>query len=276
MFYTYLSYESRPFGRSYIGVRECPCFLTPETDPYMGSYTDKTFKPDKKVVLKRFHCLEFALEHEIELHEKYNVDVWEVFANKAKQTSSKFSFRGLGEKNPRFGKIGIYSHSKETREKIGEALKGERNGWYGKTWKPGKHPMSGKTHSKETKETMSKNRKGKKTGVENSFYGRTHSQESKDKISTALKGKLIGELNPFYGKTHSEEAREKMKGPRPSITGRNHPKYKLCNWHHNEHGEFTCSPTELRALFPELSAPGLSRVISGKAKKPYKGWSIKK
>jgi hypothetical protein len=275
MFYTYLSYESRPFGRSYIGMRECPHNLTPETDSYLGSYTDKTFKPNKKVILGKFSCLEFALEHEIELHNKYNVDVWDVFANRAKQTSSKFSFRGSGEKNPRFGKIGVYSHSQQTKDRIRLANLGENNYWYGRTWREGTHPMLGRIHSKETREIMSKNRKGKYTGAENPFYGKTHTQECRDTISEKLKGRFSGELNPFYGKNHSETTKNKMRGPRPSITGSNHPKYKAVCWFHEQYGEFFCSATDLRKMFPELASSSLSNLLNNKRKTPYKGWTIK-
>jgi hypothetical protein len=275
MFYTYLSYESKSFGRSYIGMRECPQNLTPETDSYLGSYTDKTFKPDKKVILGKFNCLEFAVEHEIELHDKYNVDVWDVFANRAKQTSSKFSFRGIGENNPRFGKIGVYFHSQETKNKIRLANTGENNGWYGKTWEEGKHPRLGKKHSKETKKFMSENRKGRNTGVDNSFYGKTHTQEGRRAISEKLKGRFCGELNPFYGKNHSEVTKNKMKGPRPSITGSNHPKYKAVCWFHKQHGEFFCSATDLRKMFPELTSSSLSNLLNNKRKTPYKGWTTK-
>jgi hypothetical protein len=274
MFYTYLSYESWAGGRSYIGYRTCPAHLTPETDPYMGSYKDSTFKPNKKIIFKKFYCVEFAIEHEVELHEKYNVDKWEVFANRSKQTSSKFRFSGAGKNNPRFGKIGIYKHSQETKKKISEANKGKNNYWFGKKW-GNKYPMLGKKPSEITRQKWSQNRKGKNIGELNPFFGKTHSKETKQKLAEVGK-KLVGELNPFYGKTHSEKTKEKMRGPRPSITGRNHPKYKTYNWYNSQHGEFICSSGELRALFPELTASGLSRVISGKNKKPYKGWSIKK
>lgn len=272
MFYTYMSYESKPFGRSYIGVRTCPLRLTPETDTYMGSYTDLTFNPDKKIVLKKFNCLELAIEHEIKLHDRYNVDVWEVFANRAKQTSSKFRFRGAGENNPRFGKLGVYSHSKETRKKISRANKGKNNHWFGKKWGD-KHPMLGKSHSETTRQKWSQNRKGKNMGEFNSFFGKTHSQKTKETISEKLKERFTKHHNPFYGKTHSEESKQKMKGARPAISGSNHPRYKLVHWRHGVFGNFYCSATDLRKQFGELSAAGLSRIVNKKAKE-YKGWIV--
>ena len=49
-FYVYYSYE--PWGRGYIGKRECWCL--PEEDvKYFGSYRDKTFKPTEKIIFSR-------------------------------------------------------------------------------------------------------------------------------------------------------------------------------------------------------------------------------
>jgi hypothetical protein len=272
MFYTYLSYESWAGGRSYIGYRTCPAHLTPETDPYMGSYKDSTFKPNKKIIFKKFYCVEFAIEHEVELHEKYNVDKWEVFANRSKQTSSKFRFSGAGKNNPRFGKIGIYKHSQETKKKISEANKGKNNYWFGKKW-GNKHPMLGKKHSEITKQKWSQNRRGKNTGELNPFFGKTHSKKTKETVSKKLKEKFVAHNNPFYGKTHSEESKQKMRGARPAISGSNHPRYKLIHWRHEINGDFYCSATELRKQFNELSAAGLSGIVNKKAKK-YKGWIV--
>ena len=54
-FYVYYSYE--PWGRGYIGKRECECL--PEEDvKYFGSYRDKTFKPTEKIILQTFDTVE--------------------------------------------------------------------------------------------------------------------------------------------------------------------------------------------------------------------------
>ena len=88
-YYTYYSYEE--FGRGYIGYRKCPEHLPPETDPYMGSYTDKKFKPTHKIILGTYDNRTEAIADEITLHKAYDVACNLHFANKARQTSVGFS-----------------------------------------------------------------------------------------------------------------------------------------------------------------------------------------
>ena len=75
----------------------------------------------------------------------------------------------------------------ETRIKIGNSVRGEKNGFYGKH------------HSEEQKAKWSEQRSGKNAPS----YGRT------------------GEKHPFYGKHHTEEAKEKM---RQALTGTHYQK----------------------------------------------------
>ena len=89
-YYTYLSYEEFEGGRMYIGQRKCPEGKTPETDPYLGSYTDKTFKPTAKFIIGRYGSREDALRAEIKLHKDNNVSKNPLFANKACATSTGF------------------------------------------------------------------------------------------------------------------------------------------------------------------------------------------
>jgi len=60
--------------------------------------------------------------------------------------------------------------------------------------------------SEETKRKMSEAHKGEK----NHFYGKHHSEEAKRKISEAKKGMIAGEKHPLYGKHLSEEVRRKI------------------------------------------------------------------
>lgn len=90
-YYTYRSFEEFEGGRSYIGVRKCPAGKTPETDPYLGSYTDKTFSPTAKEILGVYGCKEEALQAEIDLHIQFDVAKNPHFANKARATSMGFS-----------------------------------------------------------------------------------------------------------------------------------------------------------------------------------------
>ena len=74
-------------------------------------------------------------------------------------------------------------HSEETKIKLSESHKGEKNHNYGKTF------------SEETRKKLSETHKGKFSWN----YGKTHSEETKAKMSEVKKGK-----------THSEESRRKM------------------------------------------------------------------
>jgi hypothetical protein len=81
-FYVYYSYE--PWGRGYIGKRECSCL--PENDfKYFGSYTDKSFKPTEKIILEVFDTRKDAYEAEAKLHNFYDVKNNPHFANKTNQ-----------------------------------------------------------------------------------------------------------------------------------------------------------------------------------------------
>jgi 5-methylcytosine-specific restriction endonuclease McrA len=150
-FYVYYSYEE--YGRGYIGKRECKCL--PEEDiKYFGSYKDKTFKPTQKIILETFESVKEALEAECALHDFYGVDKNPHFANRAKQTSTKFYFCLDGESNPakrpeikekiRQGKLGENNPAKksEVREKISVAAKNRKA-------------------SEETRKKMSQMRKGR-------------------------------------------------------------------------------------------------------------------
>jgi hypothetical protein len=112
-YYTYYSYE--PFGRGYIGYRQCTCL--PEEDVYFGSFTDSNFHPTEKIILSTYETKEEALEDEVKLHSFYQVDKNPHFANKAKQTSSRFSFCSNGERkgkgNPTYGKVRITNGTEE-------------------------------------------------------------------------------------------------------------------------------------------------------------------
>ena len=49
-YYTYYSYEE--WGRGYFGSRGCKCL--PEEDMnYFGSFYDKTFKPNQKIIINQ-------------------------------------------------------------------------------------------------------------------------------------------------------------------------------------------------------------------------------
>jgi hypothetical protein len=312
IFYTYRSFEEFDGGRSYIGYRKCPAGETPETDRYLGSYTDKTFTPTAKEILGIYDSREEALQAEIALHKEFDVARNPNFANKAKSISTGFCIakhseeakrkmseakkgKFTGENHPMYGK----SPSEKTREKISETLKGkfagENSSMYGKNHSPeARRKMSearkGKTLSPEHRRKMSEARKGEK----NPIYGKSRSDETKGKISEALKGKFAGENHPLYGKSLSEKTRKKISEARKGkCTGENHPLYgkslsektrkkisesksKLTDWVHPDHGKiFQTSATDLVRMFPgqKLGRGNLSNVSLGKLSQ-HKGWRL--
>jgi hypothetical protein len=128
-FYVYYSYE--PWGRGYIGRRQCKC--DPSHDSlYLGSFKDTTFSPSCKIILGVFPTLSEAIEAEIVLHDFFEVDVNPHFANKAKQTSTGFSYARSGSEAVLFGKTGEF------------------------------HPCWGRPRTKGEKERISKSKRGKK------------------------------------------------------------------------------------------------------------------
>jgi hypothetical protein len=121
--YVYYSYEE--WGRGYIGSRTSLC--PPKEDvKYMGSYTDKSFKPTKKIILETFFTREEAFKAEVILHEFYNIDCNSHFANRAKQTFTgfKISFEKTIEEI-RKKQIGRKA-SPKTREKMSQSHKGRK------------------------------------------------------------------------------------------------------------------------------------------------------
>jgi hypothetical protein len=85
--YVYYSYEE--WGRGYIGRRTSR--VEPDLDLYLGSFTDETFRPTKKIILEVFDSKEEAIKAEIALHTFFQVDLNPHFANKVKQTAIGFS-----------------------------------------------------------------------------------------------------------------------------------------------------------------------------------------
>lgn len=115
--YVYYSYEE--WGRGYIGARSCDCL--PEQDVgYLGSYSDKSFHPDCKIILMTFPTREEANQAEITLHWSYDVARNPHFANKANACAAGFAVPGPLDEDHRLkikaAKMEYWSNE-ETREK---------------------------------------------------------------------------------------------------------------------------------------------------------------
>ena len=149
----------------------------------MGSHKDKTYSPIKKRVLCIFKTRKEALQHEIYLHNKYNVSTNSKYANQANQTSTGFDTTGKTSwnkgipcsKTPKdkirktFMKKGLNignptPHSEQTKKLLSLANKGI------------KHPQFGKPKSEVTKKKISEAKKGHEV-----------TKECRDKISETLK-----------------------------------------------------------------------------------------
>lgn len=139
--YVYYSYEE--WGRGYIGKRSCSC--APENDTkYMGSFSDKIFKPNHKIILATFATSREALTAEALLHEAYNVSKNPLFANKAKQTTEWFNTEGVPKteqhkeklRQSNLGRI----RTEESRQRMSLAKMGNK---YNLGVKRGPHPLKG-------------------------------------------------------------------------------------------------------------------------------------
>jgi AraC-like DNA-binding protein len=178
IYYVYYSYEQ--FGRGYIGYRGCEYEkgYTPETEPYWGTYSDKSYKPTEKIILFQDLTREEALKIEIYLHAFYDVDNNDHFANKVKQTSTGFCCDVSGTI---WYNNGIKERLIFPDEEIPEGYK------IGRNISGNKNPMYGQTHSEEAREKISK----AKIGIKASEETRKKLSEKRNSINAKKKNRVI-------------------------------------------------------------------------------------
>lgn len=243
--YTYYSYEE--WGMGYFGSRSCDCLPQEDVD-YFGSFKNKSFKPTQKIILKDdYPTRKDAMKDEVILHNYYDVAANPHFANKAKQTSTRFTQAGISpseETRKKLSKAGKgKKRSEETKKKMSASFKGKpvseetreklRQANIGKKLSPESIRKREETKklkykdapkkvlSEETKKKISQKLTGRKIGpfseehrrkISEANKGKTFmmDEEVKKKISNTMKGKHSGEKNPFYGKKHTKETREKI------------------------------------------------------------------
>lgn len=199
--YVYYSYEE--YGRGYLGSRTCNCLPEKDTS-YFGSFKDKSFKPTYKIILKSDYATrEEAYADEIILQEHYKVVENPHFANRAYQTSTGFSRKGITPHNK--GK----KMCEDQRKKLSDSCKGRKLSE--ETKEKLSKKIKGRTLSEDHKRKIGESNKGKPRqtleGMERlkkmqqqrkGKPGKPHSEETKRKISEATKGRI-----PWNKKNHS-------------------------------------------------------------------------
>jgi len=113
--YTY-ELQNKDDGLKYIGVRSCRCPI--KEDSYMSSskWATKQYLANcTKKILKTFSTRKEAVEHEIYLHNKYDIAVNPHYFNQAKQTATKFDQSGkiYSNLNPNANIINIFNEHGE-------------------------------------------------------------------------------------------------------------------------------------------------------------------
>ena len=116
--YTYYSYEQG--GRGYIGKRTSR--VPAKDDPYLGSFSDKTFKPTDKIVIATYDSAEEALRAESALQKLFRAHEAEHFANRAIYFFGKF--RRLPKKRRGWRRL---AKQEKRREEARELLELEKN-----------------------------------------------------------------------------------------------------------------------------------------------------
>jgi len=218
--YTYYSYEE--WGRGYFGSRSCDCL--PEEDvKYLGSFKDKNFKPTQKIILKDdYETRAEAIEDEVILHNYYDVAANPHFANRSKQTTSKFTTSGM-------------KMTEEQRKKMGDKLRGR------KLSKEHIQKVSaanmGRKHTPEARKRMSEGQKRRSfEGEGNPFYGKEHSQETKELLKQRTTETWKNQPHPWIGRKHSEESKAKF---RENNKGEGNPNYGKKLWNNGEKQKFS-------------------------------------
>ena len=115
--YTYYSYEQG--GRGYIGKRTSR--VPPNDDPYLGSFSDKTFKPTDKIIIATYDSAAKALRAESALQRLFQAHKAEHFANRAIYSFGKF--RRLPRKTKGWRKLAEQEKRRETARSLLELEK---------------------------------------------------------------------------------------------------------------------------------------------------------
>jgi len=246
MFHTvYNSFESRSGGRDYIGKHS----TDDPYDDYKGSFKDKSFNPDGKIVFAYSKTKEGAVWLEIMFQRVFGVVEDPQFVNKVYQTSTGFDTTGSTwvRSEEQIENLKRSFNTPETKEKRSKANRGENNPRFGvKEEQEAKNKRLQKVSefyktsegfenaSKRTKGTQwyhlsdGTNRRFKSDPgeewiegrFEKTFYG-TPANEEQRSLGGSVAGKLPWWYNPSTGERTRQiespgEGWENRKGPNKS------------------------------------------------------------
>lgn len=187
LYYTYEIFDP-VLQKKYIGSRT-KGVANPYADNYWGSSRLPNWKEitqrSRKRILAVFFTKEEALQHEIELHNFFNVAANPDFFNKAKQTSTGFNTSGVTPWN-----VGL---KMGTGPKIAERHKGRKlsNEHKAKISIAGKGRLKSEDHKRKIGE---------------SNRGKVRTEDQKNKQSEVMRGRVPWNV----GKKHSPESIQKM------------------------------------------------------------------
>lgn len=182
-------------NKHYYGVRTSK--VEPKLDlgvKYFSSSSNKEFINNQKEnnqiftykVIKTYGSREEAVNMEIKLHNRLNVNINDSFYNKSKQTSKSWDTTGIKISEETRKRMSIASKARimtdETKHKISNSHKGL-------------------LLSEETKRKISKTSSGENNGM----YGRKHSDKSKNKMREYATGRKFKILKCLYCDTEMSE-----------------------------------------------------------------------
>ena len=146
--------------RKYIGVRSCKVPIKDDTYMSSSKWATKEYLSNcTKTVIKVFNTRKEAVEHEIFLHNKYDVAVNPDYFNQAKQTATKFDQSGniYSSLNPNAKIIHVYDHNDVLRMTLNGELTNALNipkSAFRLSFKQGGKPLG---HSKQSRTELRKN-----------------------------------------------------------------------------------------------------------------------
>ena len=159
----YLSYET--YGRDYLGAHSTKNL----NDGYLGSYSDKSFNPDSRIIIGYYKSRESLLTAEESLQKSLDVAKNPAYSNRSIQTSTGFNRQGVPD------------------TPVARSRKSDSH--------------TGKTRSLEQVQAMTRaqNRPEVKAKKSLSMNGEANPAK-REEVRSKLSEKLSGENNPRYGK----------------------------------------------------------------------------